>query len=101
MTGSRRFHPQCESDASATSSILQRLAAERRFESGLVGHVTIAEADYWMDGGSVSVSLQDEHGTKASARYEQTLFDNPHSGQLAFHSPGAAKVHLHPQRLRC
>ncbi|MEO6754083.1 MAG: hypothetical protein ABIP85_20065 [Chthoniobacteraceae bacterium] len=67
------------------------LAAERPFNFGLSGAITITKATYWMDGGSVTVLLRDEQGTQASVRYEQNLFPNPHNGQFLFRVPHATK----------
>jgi hypothetical protein len=68
------------------------LAAERPFDSGLSESITITEANYLLDGGSVIVSLRDAHGRRAGARYFQTLFEDPHNGQLGFRAPGATKL---------
>ena len=59
-------------------------AAERPFNFGLSGAITITKATYWMDGGSVTVLLRDEQGTYAYVRYEQTVFKNLHNGQFLF-----------------
>ncbi len=55
---------------------------ERPFDFGLSGRVTITEATEWMDGGSVTVKLQDEHGHEARAGYRSGLRDYP--GQCSF-----------------
>ena len=70
------------------------LAAEPRFDFGLFGTIMIVEAEYWMDGGSVTVTLRDEYGIKAHARYTNDWLygaDN-HGGQFSFRAPTAKKA---------
>jgi hypothetical protein len=41
---------------------------EPRFDFGLSGSVTILKATEWVDGGSVTVMVQDENGREARVR---------------------------------
>ena len=48
-------------------------ANEPALDFGLTGRVTITKATLWMDGGSVSVDLKDEHGQTALAGYRSAF----------------------------
>ena len=67
--------------------------AERPFDFGLSGNVTITKATIWMDGGSVSISLRDEHGTEARAHYRNRMMydEKQHGDQFSFRRPGATQ----------
>jgi hypothetical protein len=71
---------------------------ELPFDFGMSGRITITKATSWMDGGSVSVSLQDEHGHEAHAGY-RSVFRGPgnHGGQFDFRAPGATELTYFPQ----
>jgi hypothetical protein len=68
-------------------------AAERPFDFGLVGRVAVLKAEYWMDGGSVTAHLRDEHGNRAAAHYQNVMWPRErHGGQFGFRSSKAANT---------
>ena len=80
------------------------VAAESPWQTTLFGRVTVSDATWWLDGGSVTVLLRDERGTEARIYYEQTTFDTPHAGHLSytphagsFTSPRSAKATILPK----
>jgi hypothetical protein len=68
-------------------------ADDHPYDFGFTGNISITKATIWMDGGSITISLRDEHGTEAHAGYRNGALygTSEHGDQFSFRRPTATK----------